>query len=170
MYFQIPAIYIDSKAYQKLAIVPLNIVRYNLLSSSGGPELYGTEPTSFYVYNALLAFNIIFPLALLSIPAVIITSIVDPKRFGDKRDRIASHTLPAVSLAIRLSPMYLWLAVITLQPHKEERFLFPAYGLIMLNGCTTLYLVRGWLEQAFLKVTKSPYRVRPTPLPIFTSP
>lgn len=157
---QLPIIYVDSKAYNKLAIVPLNIVKYNVLSTSGGPELYGTSPPSFYILNALLAFNIMFPLALLSIPALFISSVVDPKRFGDKRDRVAAHTSPAVSLAIRLSPMYLWIAVISLQPHKEERFLFPAYGLIMLNGCTTLYLVRGWAEQAFLKLTKSPYRVR----------
>ena len=152
--------FVDSRAYQKLAIVPLNIFRYNVLSTSGGgPELYGTEPSSFYVLNGLLGFNIMFPLALLSLPAVALTTIVDPKRFGDLRDRVKAHTSPAVSLAIRLVPMYLWIAVISFQPHKEERFLFPAYGLILLNGCTTLYLARGWLEQAFLKVTKSPYRV-----------
>lgn len=56
--------------------------------------------------------------------------------------------------------MHLWLIVLTLQQHKEERFLFPAYGYIVLNAATTLYLTRCWLEQAYLKSTKSPYKVR----------
>ena len=64
-------------------------------------------------------------------------------------------------MAIRLSGMYLWLGVLSAQAHKEERFLFPAYGLILLNSSTTVYLMRGWGEAAFLKVTKSPYRVSP---------
>lgn len=69
------------------------------------------------------------------------------------------QTSPYLSLAVRLSGMYLWLGVLTLQEHKEERFLFPAYGLILLNSSTTLYLMRGWGEALFLKITKSPHRV-----------
>lgn len=152
---------IDSHAYQKWTIVPLNIIKYNIFSPPGvGPELYGTSPWSFYFLNGLLSFNILLPLALISLPALAVTSIVDPKRFGDLRVRRADETSPAVSLAVRLSGMYLWLIVLTLQPHKEERFLFPAYGLILFNAATALYLIRGWGEAAFLKVTKSPYRVR----------
>lgn len=152
-------IYIDSVAYQKFVIVPLNIINYNLFSTSGGPNLYGTEAPSFYILNGLLAFNLLLPLALLSIPLLFISSIFDPKRTGDLRDRIIGQTSPYLSLAIRLSPLYLWMGVLTLQAHKEERFLFPAYGLILLNGCTSLYLIRGMLEQAFLKITKSPWKV-----------
>ncbi|KAK4699679.1 hypothetical protein P7C70_g6582, partial [Phenoliferia sp. Uapishka_3] len=158
----IPIVFVDSKAYQKLAIVPWNIVKYNVLSTSGGPSLYGVSPSYFYLQNGLLGFNILLPLALISLPVLVISTIVDPKRFGDKRDRIAAHTPSPVSIAVRLSPMYLWIAIISAQPHKEERFLFPAYGLIMLNACTTLYLLRGWFEQAFLKYTKSPYRATQT--------
>ncbi|KAM0753298.1 glycosyltransferase family 22 protein [Meredithblackwellia eburnea MCA 4105] len=159
----LPVIFIDSNAYQKFVIVPLNIIKYNILNSSGGgPELYGVEPPSYYLKNGLLAFNIMLPLALLSIPALILTLFVDPKRFGDLRDRHHSHTHPAVSVAIRLVPMYLWLAVLTVQPHKEERFLFPAYGHILLNAAVTLYLCRGWFEQAHLKFYKSPYAITQT--------
>ena len=153
---------IDSYAYQKWTIVPLNIINYNIFPPPGvGPNLYGTSPPSFYLLNGLLGFNILLPLALLSLPALFITTIVDPKRFGDTRDRVAGQTSPAVSMAIRLSGMYLWLGVLTMQAHKEERFLFPAYGLILLNSSTTTYLMRGWGEAVFLKVTKSPYRVSP---------
>lgn len=148
-------------AYGKLAIVPLNIINYNIFSPPGvGPNLYGTSPASYYINNLLLNFNILFPLALLSLPALHITSIYDPKRFGDMRDRLPGQTSPVIRLAIRLSGMYLWLAVLLAQEHKEERFLFPAYGLVLMNAAITIYLMRGWGEQIFLKLTKSPYRVR----------
>ncbi|KAI5477022.1 alpha-1,2-mannosyltransferase, glycosyltransferase family 22 protein [Pseudohyphozyma bogoriensis] len=156
----LPVILIDSAAYQKTAIVPLNIINYNLFSTGAGPTLYGTEPPSFYLKNGLLAFNLMFPLALLSLPILAFTSIFDPKRFGDLRDRVATQTSPYVSLGVRLAPMYLWLAVITAQPHKEERFMFPAYGLIVFNGSVTLYLLRGWFEHAFLTISQSPWRTK----------
>jgi alpha-1,2-mannosyltransferase len=161
---QIPVIYVDSKAYQKLAIVPLNIIKYNIFPQpGGGPTLYGTESPTFYLRNALLGFNILLPLAFLSLPAIFITAIVDPKRFGDQRDRVPGQTSPALALAIRLVPMHLWFAVLSAQAHKEERFLYPAYGYILLNAATTLYFTRCWLEQAYLKATKSPYRVSLSP-------
>ncbi len=156
----VPVVYVDSLAYQKLTIVPLNILKYNLLGdATHGPELYGTEPASFYLLNGLVNFNVLFPLALLSLPALFITNLVDPKRFGDTRDLVAGQTAPAAILATKLSPMYLWLAVLSTQAHKEERFLFPAYGFILFNACTTLFLARSWMEVAFVKITKSPYRV-----------
>jgi len=161
----IPVIAIDTQAYQKLTIVPLNILRYNLLGdATHGPELYGTEPASFYLLNGLVNFNVLFPLALLSLPALWITSVVDPKRFGDRRDLVANQTAPAAILASKLSPMYLWLAVLSTQAHKEERFLFPAYGFILFNAATTLFLARSWAEVAFVKITKSPYRVTRSPI------
>lgn len=167
---QIPLVFIDSMAYGKLAIVPLNIINYNIFSPPGvGPNLYGTAPASYYINNLFLGFNILFPLALLSLPAVYITSIYDPKRFGDMRDRLPGQTSPVIRLVIRLSGMYLWLAVLFAQEHKEERFLYPSYGLIIMNAAVTLYLMRGWGEQLFLKITKSPYRVRVHSLPLALS-
>jgi alpha-1,2-mannosyltransferase len=159
--FQIPVVLVDSLAYQKLAIVPLNIIKYNLFPTPGaGPELYGTEPWYFYILNALLNFNILFPLALISLPLLAITAVTHPKRFGDLRDRVPGSTHPAVSLAIRLVPLHLYLVVVSLQKHKEERFLFPAYGHVILNAAVSIYLLRAAGEQYFLKVTQSPYRVR----------
>jgi alpha-1,2-mannosyltransferase len=37
--------------------------------------------------------------------------------------------------------------------------MFPVYPLLCFNAAVTLYLVRGWLEVAFVAATKSPYRV-----------
>ena len=61
---QIP---VDSLFYGKLVIAPLNIVKYNVLSDHG-PDLYGTEPWTYYLFNGLLNFNVAFILALLVWP------------------------------------------------------------------------------------------------------
>ncbi|KWU46612.1 glycosyltransferase family 22 protein [Rhodotorula sp. JG-1b] len=159
----VPVVLVDSAAYQKLAIVPLNIIKYNLFPVAGaGPELYGTEPWYFYLLNGLVNFNILLPLALLSLPAILVTLAIDPKRFGDARDIAQMQTHPAVSLAIRLVPFHLYLAVLTLQKHKEERFLYPAYAHLILCAAVSIHLARGWFEAAFLKVTSSPYRATRT--------
>ena len=55
-------------------------------------------------------------------------------------------------------PLYVWLGILTLQAHKEERFMFPAYPLLCFNAAVALYLIRGWFEVAYIGFTKSPYK------------
>ncbi|KAF9074855.1 glycosyltransferase family 22 protein [Rhodocollybia butyracea] len=153
----IPVVGIDSLAYGRLAVVPFNIVKYNILSSERGPELYGTSPWHFYILNLLLNFNVIFPFALLSLPALAVTFMADKNRLGVFKGS-PEESSPFTILALRLSPFYLWLAILTAQPHKEERFMFPAYPMLCFNAAVTVYLVRGWMETAFIAATKSPYR------------
>ena len=146
-------------AYGKLAIVPWNIVRYNIFGGlERGPELYGTAPWNFYLNNLVLNFNYILPLALVSFPALGITYIIDRRRLG-VATTTSNQSSPFTVLSLRLAPLYLWLGILSLQPHKEERFMFPAYPLLCFNAAVALYLMRGWLEVAFIKVTKSQYRV-----------
>lgn len=54
-----PMIAIDSSYYGTLVLAPWNIIKYNVLGGAG-PELYGTEPFSFYLMNGFLNFNIIW--------------------------------------------------------------------------------------------------------------
>ena len=61
---------IDSLYYGKLVLAPLNIVMYNVFTSHG-PDLYGTEPWYFYLFNGFLNFNIIFICALVAPFAVV---------------------------------------------------------------------------------------------------
>jgi alpha-1,2-mannosyltransferase len=148
---------IDTLFYGKLTIVPWNIVAYNVFSSDRGPDLYGTEPVAYYIHNLLLNMNVALPLALLSLPALLITYFVDRKRLGDRvgPERSSAYTL----MTMRLLPMYIWLAIFASQPHKEERFMFPIYPLICFNAAICLYLMRGWVEAAYISFTKSPYQV-----------
>lgn len=163
----VPALIIDSLAYGKFTFAPLNIVSYNLFSRSrgAGPELYGTEPITFYFSNLLLNFNVFFLLALLSLPLLLVSASVDPKRFQrpalDSKKGHTSVEKPSslFSLALlRIAPFYLWFVVLSVQSHKEERFMYPAYTLLCLNAGVSLYLLRTLAEVTFVKVTKSPYR------------
>ncbi|KAJ3808814.1 glycosyltransferase family 22 protein [Lentinula lateritia] len=157
----IPVVGIDSLAYGKFAVVPFNIVKYNILSSDRGPDLYGTSPWNFYFLNLLLNFNVILPFALLALPALVVTAVVDKNRLGSFKGS-SEESSPFTILALRLSPFYLWLGILTAQPHKEERFMFPAYTMLCFNAAVTVYLIRGWMETAFISVTKSPYRASRT--------
>ena len=156
---QVPVILVDTFFYGQIIAVPWNIIKYNVFPDvARGPDLYGTEPWSFYILNLLLNFNILLPLALISIPALAITYRIDRRRLGLARPS-AEESSPFTLLAIRLLPFYIWLAILTVQAHKEERFMYPAYPLICFNAAVSVYLIRGWTEIAFIKATSSPYRV-----------
>lgn len=155
---QIPVVLIDTIAYGKLVVVPWNIIKYNIFGGTErGPELYGSEPWYFYIFNLILNFNILIPLALLSLPSLAVTYLIDRKRLGATTPG-PDQSSPFVIMTMRLSPLYLWVGVLTTQAHKEERFMYPAYPLICFNAAICLYLVRGWMERAFIKITASPYR------------
>ncbi|KIJ66247.1 glycosyltransferase family 22 protein [Hydnomerulius pinastri MD-312] len=154
----VPVISIDSVAYGQWAIVPWNIVQYNIFGGSErGPDLYGTSPWHFYVMNLLLNFNILSVLAFASLPSLVITYLVDRKRLGLTKPG-PDQSSPFTLLVLRLAPLYLWTGILTAQAHKEERFMFPAYPLICFNAAITTYLLRGWMEVAYVSKTKSSFR------------
>ncbi|KAI0068066.1 asparagine-linked glycosylation 9 protein isoform a [Artomyces pyxidatus] len=165
----VPTTLIDTFFYGKVAAVPWNIVKYNVFpDASRGPNLYGTEPWYFYIQNLLLNFNVLVPLALISLPALFVTYRIDKRRLGAARPS-PEESSPFTLLGIRLLPLYIWFGILTAQAHKEERFMYPAYPLICFNAAVTTYLVRGWVEVAFVKITKSPYRASKSSIFTFTT-
>ncbi|CAG9854954.1 unnamed protein product [Phyllotreta striolata] len=128
----VPMVVVDSMLFGKITVAPFNIVKYNVFGGAG-PNLYGTEPLSFYLFNGFVNFNIIWVLALLSPIALILHYFFVPTK------NKCTFYLP---YWLSLSPLYLWLAVFMLQEHKEERFLFPVYPLICLSGAITLDIVQ----------------------------
>lgn len=126
----LPMIVLDSSYYGKKVMAPVNIVFYNIFKKDGGPNLYGTEPFSFYIFNGFLNFNVIWLLSLFTPLALIIGYFAVPAK-----TKQPTLTLPYY---VSLSPYYLWLAIMVIQPHKEERFLFPVYPLVSLCGAITI--------------------------------
>lgn len=123
---------IDSSYFGKLTIAPLNIILYNVFTSHG-PNLYGTEPWTFYFINGFLNYNIVWISALLAPLLLFIGSFVVPAKSK------ATLYLPYY---LSLAPLYLWLLVFIAQPHKEERFLYPIYPMIALCGAISIDVVQ----------------------------
>ncbi|KAK7090377.1 alpha-1,2-mannosyltransferase ALG9-like isoform X2 [Littorina saxatilis] len=131
--FLVPVVLIDSYFFGKLVIAPLNIMLYNVFSHHG-PDLYGVEPLSYYLLNGFLNYNVVFFLALLSLPAALLVGLL--VRFP------ANSRIPSWLL---LAPLYIWILIFFSQPHKEERFLFPIYPFFALGGAVFLDSVqRAW--------------------------
>ncbi|EKD18667.1 Alg9-like mannosyltransferase [Drepanopeziza brunnea f. sp. 'multigermtubi' MB_m1] len=141
--------------YKKLVVVPFNIVFYNMFSEPGkGPEIYGTEPWHFYIRNLLLNFNIWFILACLSLPLFTLQKIFSRQSQGS--------TITGLRSVIFMTPFYMWLAIFSFQPHKEERFMYPMYPALALNGAMSLHIVLAAFGQSDPKtlVGKIPAKVK----------
>lgn len=119
--------------YKTITCVPWNIVMYNVFSGgSRGPDIYGVEPWHFYVRNLALNFNIWFFLALGALPLILIQHLFLQKS-------VSKQTL--LRSVVFVSPFYLWLGIFTLQSHKEERFMYPAYPALALNAAIALHIL-----------------------------
>ncbi|CAK4024666.1 glycosyltransferase family 22 [Lecanosticta acicola] len=145
--------------YKKFSIVPLNIVLYNVFSTKG-PDLYGTEPWHFYLRNLFLNFHVWLLLALASLPLLLVQHFLRAK--GATR----SSYLRGI---IFLTPFYLWLTIFTLQPHKEERFMYPAYPMLALNAAVAMHIVLANLGSTDARdlVSKIPVQLRLTAILAF---
>lgn len=131
---------VDSFFYQDLSLVPLNIVRYNIISNSKGPELYGTEPWHFYARNLFLNFHVWLPLALLAVPLLYLSGLARAK------NTLRAQNFRGIGF---LLPFGTWLLIFTLQPHKEERFMYPAYPALALSAAVAFEVVLnalGWTD------------------------
>ncbi|CAD7092870.1 unnamed protein product [Hermetia illucens] len=101
--------------------------------SDHGPNLYGVAPLSYYLINGFLNFNIVWLFALMTPVMLVIDYFFVPAK--SKSTLNYPHYLS-------LAPLYIWLAVFFIQPHKEERFLFPIYPLISLCGAITTDIIQ----------------------------
>lgn len=149
--WQILTILVDSYYYGKVVFANLNIVLYNVFSSNG-PELYGTEPFYYYMINLFLNFNFVpFVLAVYFIYlAYQGIAFIYTKIFKKRKLRETS----SVKEAFTMLSMYLWVLNFTLQSHKEERFMYPVYTLILLNAAVALVNAQNLLSALLPKLQK----------------
>ncbi len=128
---------VDSYFYGRVVLAPLNIVLYNVLNSGAGPELYGVEPFSFYVKNMLLNLNVCLPLAILVLPLTWLLCI-RPRNVAKSMSDFDRQ----VALTYLLGVMA-WLGVLGTRPHKEERFMYPIYPLVIVLAAVALDHLRS---------------------------
>ncbi|KAL1963879.1 hypothetical protein VTN77DRAFT_7685 [Rasamsonia byssochlamydoides] len=129
---------VDSLFFRKLVVVPWNIVAYNVFGGEGrGPNIFGTEPWTFYIRNLLLNFNVWFVLAVSIAPLLLLQALF--------RSRTTSSSETLLRSLAFVSPFYVWLAIFTVQPHKEERFMYPAYPFLALNAALAFHLILSYV-------------------------
>ncbi|KAJ0046216.1 hypothetical protein Pint_04720 [Pistacia integerrima] len=114
------SVYVDYHYYGKWTSSILNLLVYNVVGG-GESHLYGTEGPLYYLRNGFNNFNFCFILALLFLAILPIAR----KKY-------------APDLLIVVSPFYIWLAFMSLQPHKEERFLYPIYPLVCVAASAVI--------------------------------
>ncbi|XP_042419100.1 dol-P-Man:Man(6)GlcNAc(2)-PP-Dol alpha-1,2-mannosyltransferase-like [Zingiber officinale] len=114
------SLFVDYYCYGKWTSSVFNLLKYNAFGG-GQSHLYGTEGLSFYFRNGFNNFNFCFILALLFVAFVPIAR----KKYG-------------LELLVVVSPIYIWLAFMSLQAHKEERFLYPIYPLICIAATAVI--------------------------------
>lgn len=102
-FFQALSLLVDYHYYKRWTSSIMNILIYNVLGG-GESHLYGTEGPLYYLKNGFNNFNFSFILALLFLGILPIAR----KKY-------------APNLVVVVSPIYLWVVFMSLQPHKEER-------------------------------------------------
>mmetsp|Transcript_18208 Transcript_18208/g.46227 ORF Transcript_18208/g.46227 Transcript_18208/m.46227 type:complete len:632 (-) Transcript_18208:55-1950(-) len=147
----VPSVLVDYYYYGKIVFPFMNILLYNVIEagSHGGSTLYGTEPPFFYFLNGFLNFNLVF---LLAMPSILL--LLAFKKWSGTLQYLRSN----IDLILYFSPMYVWLILMSCQPHKEERFLFVIYPLICLAAAASLVILLNILQAlcgAFLQRTAS---------------
>jgi alpha-1,2-mannosyltransferase len=117
--------------------VPVKIVLYNVLSGGDrGPSIFGTEPWDFYSRNLLLNFNMWYLLAVAVGPLLFL-------QYAFRSQATTKQTL--LRTVIFIMPFYIWMVIFTLQPHKEERFMYPSYPFLALNSAIAFHMILVFL-------------------------
>ncbi|CAA7402348.1 unnamed protein product [Spirodela intermedia] len=114
------SVLVDRYFYGRWTSSVVNLLAYNVLGG-GESHLYGTEGPLFYFKNGFNNFNFCFILALLFLAILPIAR----KKY-------------APDLLVVVAPVYIWLIFMSLQPHKEERFLYPIYPLICIAAAAVI--------------------------------
>ncbi len=134
-----PAVALDWLLYCRKTFSAWNIIIYNMLGAheGRGPELYGVEPWTFFFKNLALNFNFVF-IAALGAPVM---AWHFAARHKDSRKAVARL------LAAAGAPFFLWFGFWQSIPHKEERFMVPAYPFLALSAATSIFLFATENEQ-----------------------
>jgi alpha-1,2-mannosyltransferase len=114
---------IDFGFYNKSTSPPLNILLYNAIGGKGD-ELYGTEPASYYLRNLLLTLGLCWPLGAAA-PILVLRNALHKYTCKQSLHR-------EVLQLVVCAPVLLWMLLLFRRPHKEERFMYPIYPLMVL--------------------------------------
>lgn len=103
-----------------------NILVYNAFTS-GGDELYGVAPASYYVRNLFLTLGLTWPLAILSpLVAILSWSTAAFSSYLKERSEVREEAVVRfanVKLVTLGMSAFLWIGVLFSRPHKVTVFI-----------------------------------------------
>ena len=154
--------WIDMIHYGSITFPTLNIFVYN--AGQSNDTLYGVEPLSYYIKNLLLNCNIASILGCLAIPVYLLlttsttsttkeSELVQPRHFSTPRYD-AKVTTILLSLPI-------WFLITLPRPHKEERFMYPIYPVLMFGAVITMDVLWSHVLRLVMPPFHRPPRVPP---------
>jgi alpha-1,2-mannosyltransferase len=119
------SVIIDTEMYGRTTWSVLNILRYNV--AGGGSELYGTEGPGYYLRNLFLNFSIAVPVSL-ALPLVALVHRL-----------VLGGIEPGYGKLVRTCvPFPLALGFFSCIAHKEERFMYAVYPLLLTGFAASL--------------------------------
>mmetsp|Transcript_13042 Transcript_13042/g.26069 ORF Transcript_13042/g.26069 Transcript_13042/m.26069 type:complete len:549 (+) Transcript_13042:210-1856(+) len=131
----VPLVACDRWYYGSWKASLINFLEYNV-KGGGKSDLYGIEPATYYLRNGLNQLQTVLPLALMF-----------PLMMGWKP---RSHSMPrTTALFTVLAPAFVWLAAISYLPHKEERFLYVVYPLLLLAAAAVTVQLKDFFNAVF---------------------
>jgi alpha-1,2-mannosyltransferase len=141
---------IDRYYYGAWVAATYNIFRYN--AQNANDDLYGVEPLSYYIKNLLLNLNYTGLLGFTALPVYWFTNAG-----GGGRNNNSSRSVTTIATLASLWP---WVAITFPRPHKEERFLYPIYpvliyGAVVAVDCIFCRFLISFLDKDSNKDTKA---------------
>ena len=134
----IPLVVSDRWCYGTWKASLVNFLEYNV-QGGGKSDLYGVEPVTYYIRNGINQLQTVLPLTLI-FPLVVLVVLV----CGDVR--LPSNNRVR-TMALVVSPAFVWLGAISALPHKEERFLYVVYPLCMVAAACVVFHVKDIIEK-----------------------
>lgn len=111
---QLAVMVIDHVHYGEWVSATWNIFEYNARNSND--ELYGVEPVSYYIKNIVLNLNYTAILGFFALPLYLVS--------GGRSSTVLSI----------LASLWPWVVITFPRPHKEERFLYPIYPVLIYGS------------------------------------
>lgn len=131
-----------------LVCAACNIVGYNVFGAEGrGAELYGVEAWDYFFRNLLLQWSTLFIMGVVVFPCTVLWGLWTVAR-SEWSPRLKTKGLPAgesvvlakdvLQVAKYSSGFFIWFVFWMRIPHKEERFMVPAYPFLFVASFSAL--------------------------------
>jgi alpha-1,2-mannosyltransferase len=145
---------IDRHYYGAWVSATYNIFRYNAQNSHD--TLYGVEPISYYVKNLLLNLNYTAIIGMFALPVYLL--------LGAAKGHHQRH-YDGITIAT-LASLYPWVAITFPRPHKEERFLYPIYPVLIYGAVLVVDQLYCTCILPFLLSSQDQNKVKVDPVPV----